>query len=107
MGIEEVGVGALASAPLRAEDAHKSATLPRRPRLEISVEGPDQRQLSEAASLGRRPSGPPGHAEPPPRSGRRFPPGDAAVPPDAARDEAGREPRDVRRPHTLPCLAMS
>src|SRR3989475_2189265 len=63
MGIEEVGVGTLASAPLRAEDAHKSATLHRRPRLEISDEGRDQRQLSEGASLGRRPGGPPGHAE--------------------------------------------
>ena len=89
MGIEEVGVRALASAPLRAEDAHESATLRGRPCLEVSDEGRDQRQLSEGASLGRRPGGPPGHAELAPRSGRRFPHGDAAVAAEVARDEAG------------------
>src|SRR5207244_12831058 len=97
----------LASAPLRAEDAHKSATLHRRPRLEISDEGRDQRQLSEGASLGRRPGGPPGHAELAPRSGRRFQIGRAHVAAEVARDEAGDEPRDVRRPQTLLGLAMA
>src|SRR3989441_309135 len=96
-----------AARPRRGEDATSAATLRRRPRLEISDEGRAQRQLSEGASLGRRPGGPPGHAERAPRSGRRFPHGDAAVTAEVARDEAGDEPRDVRRPQTLLGLAMA
>src|SRR2546422_2929551 len=101
MGIEEVGVRALAPAPLRAKDTHEPATLRGGPRLEIRDERGDQRQLGEGAPLGRRPGGPPGDAERPPRSGRRFPYGGAAVAAELACDDASDERRNVRRAETL------
>src|SRR2546421_8589224 len=63
------------------------------------IRRPPRSTLFPYTTLFRSPGGPPGHAELAPRSGRRFPHGDAAVAAEVARDEADRKSTRLNSSH--------